>query len=176
MQYLNDTYDYLGIFGIFGFGGPPPVRRRGYFRPGPPLPLIGHPGFRYHHPFVVPAMILAGGAVAAASLTPHVVYVPRGTTVAVAAPPSDHLQYYSVDIPEDVYPGEVFRVVINGKEVLVTCPDCSGPGERLVVAVEEHSVQETATVIPVAVATPIAAPTNSGRSASEPIGTATIIR
>lgn len=134
----------------------------GYFRAGPPLPLIGRPGFRYHHPHIVPAMVL-GGAVAAAAVSSHIYYVPRGENTCVVTPPSDNLQYYSVEIPPDVYPGELFRVVVNDTEILVTCPDVSGPGQRIIVAVESDHV------LPTAIATPVAT------APHEVIGSATIL-
>jgi hypothetical protein len=89
---------------------------------------------------------LSAGVVAT-SVSPHVVYIhDRSTVAAPTPPPGAALQYFYVDIPEDVYPGEVFRAMVNGREVLVTCPEISGPGERLVIGVPGpagHTVNAT---------------------------------
>jgi len=40
---------------------------------------------------------------------------------------------YFVDVPDDVYPGEEFRTFMEGREVVVKCPDITRIGQRIVV-------------------------------------------
>lgn len=160
---------------------PPP---RGFFRPGPPPPMIGRPGFRYHHPHVVPAVLVAG-AVAAASLSPLVFYATRNDHVCSTSLPSsvnaDHLVYYSVTVPPDVFPGEVFRVAVDrGREVLVTCPSIDGPGAVIVIAVEEIPPSAPIShghVVPAAaiVSAPAAEATSTSNPTTTVEGTATVL-
>lgn len=107
-------------------------------------------GYGYHHPHVCTG-VFVGPGIAAASLSPHVYYAPRNTTACIpSAPPnSTDVHYYYVDVPENVYPGEVFRVSVSGREMLVTCPAVSGPGERVTIAVESDPVPIIATAVPV---------------------------
>jgi len=46
---------------------------------------------------------------------------------------STFTEEHFVDVPFEVSPGELFRVLIAGEEYLVTCPDITRPGERVVV-------------------------------------------
>jgi hypothetical protein len=145
-------FTLLGGFGFFG--GPPPPRR--FCRPGPPMRLLGRPGFMYHHPFVASAMFLT----ARPPQPRHLYYLHRNTTTCVSQAPSstNNLKYYTVNIPQDVYPGEIFRVTIGVEEYLVTCPEINGPGEQIVIGVETIPTAAVA----VATTTPV-------------IGTATIV-
>ncbi|KAJ1421887.1 hypothetical protein B484DRAFT_399331 [Ochromonadaceae sp. CCMP2298] len=43
---------------------------------------------------------------------------------------------YFVDVPDEVYPGEEFRTVLEGREVVVKCPDITRIGQRIVVMVK----------------------------------------
>jgi hypothetical protein len=55
-------------------------------------------------------------------------------TSVVAKPNSGALtKDHFVDVPFEVSPGELFRVLIAGDEYLVSCPNISCPGERIVV-------------------------------------------
>ena len=40
---------------------------------------------------------------------------------------------YFVDVPFEVNPGDLFRVLVCGEEYIVPCPDIHRPGERIVV-------------------------------------------
>lgn len=105
--------------------------------------------------------MLVGAGVAHRSLSPHPVFiVRRGANNAVettADPVGTTIKYYTVEIPAEVYPGEIFRASVEGKEVLVTCPEVSGPGERIVIGVEseEPPMATVVTATATATATPV---------------------
>lgn len=40
---------------------------------------------------------------------------------------------YFVDVPFEVNPGDLFRVLITGEEYIVKCPNIHTPGERIAV-------------------------------------------
>lgn len=84
---------------------------------------------------MVGTALVGAAAVGYAAGSRHNVYVRNRQQITVVTPPTNVKRYY-VDIPADVYPGETFRVVLDGEEVLITCPDISGPGERIIVCVE----------------------------------------
>lgn len=56
------------------------------------------------------------------------------TPVFNTAPPSSQNEYF-VDVPRGVYPGEAFRLNIEGDEFLIVCPDIAVEGERIVVSI-----------------------------------------
>ena len=84
---------------------------------------------------VLGTALVGAAAVGYASGVRHNVYVRNRQQITVVTPPTNVRRYY-VDIPADVYPGETFRVVLDGEEVIITCPEISGPGERIIVCVE----------------------------------------
>lgn len=50
--------------------------------------------------------------------------------------PNAKIRPFSISIPANVYPLDKFRVLLDGLEVLVKCPDVSGPGESVTIFVE----------------------------------------
>ena len=56
-------------------------------------------------------------------------------TVVTKSNASTFTKEYFVDVPFEVSPGELFRVLIAGDEYLVSCPDITRPAERIVVTV-----------------------------------------
>jgi hypothetical protein len=122
---------------MFGFGPPVGVFGGGRFcRRGPP-PRFGRHGYWYNYPGLVMGSAIVAGAVVASSCR-HNVYVRNRQQITVINSSAPVRRYY-VDVPADVYPGETFRVVLDGEEVIITCPEVSGPGERIIVSVEVNN-------------------------------------
>lgn len=57
------------------------------------------------------------------------------STPVFSAEPQSSQKDYFVDVPRGVYPGEAFRVNIEGLKFLITCPDIFVDGERIVVSI-----------------------------------------
>jgi hypothetical protein len=91
-------------------------------RLGPP-PLFGKPGYYYNDP---------GLTVSSPTISDTTGYK------RVVISPYSHEQVftrdYFVDVPFGLFPGEVFRVLINGDEYLIECPEITRSGERIVVS------------------------------------------
>lgn len=95
---------------------------------------------------VLGTALVGAAAIGYASGARHNVYVRNRQQVTVVTPPTNVKRFY-VDVPADVYPGETFRVVLDGEEVIITCPEISGPGERIIVCVEVLAAPAPAPVV-----------------------------
>eukprot|EP01034_Spumella_vulgaris_P024513 gene24513-30867_t len=141
-----------GIMGMM-FGGPGPQHHPhygagyggGFYNRGCPPPRYGCNGYYYNSPGLVVGALLGGAVVGGAMMASNnnnhrVVYVrERQQLPTTYVSSGTNSKRYYVDVPNDVYPGETFRVELDGEEMLVTCPDVSGPGERIIVSVEHPS-------------------------------------
>ncbi len=113
----------------------------GGFRRGFAPPRYGYHGYYYNYPGLVLGTAILGTALIASSIpSSHTVYVRQRQQVATL-PTYVNVKRYYVEVPADIYPGETFRVVLDGEEVIVTCPEISGPGERILITVEQPANQ-----------------------------------
>ena len=103
---------------------PPRYRRNG------PIPAFGRPGYYYNYP----ALIVASPTIGSTDEYPK-------STVLHANGGELLTKNYFVDVPYGVYPGEVIRVLIVGREFLVTVPEIRSSGERIVVNVVEEEAE-----------------------------------
>jgi hypothetical protein len=55
----------------------------------------------------------------------------------IVAAPRVQPQQFVVDVPQNVHPGQQFRVMINSQEVMVTCPPGVRPGQRVTFSLPE---------------------------------------
>lgn len=106
-----------------------------YKRYGYPPPLQGRGIWRYHH-----QEVLAGTPVGHQAPNQQRVFVNPCTRMTTKDPPAlmlsrPHMRNYFVQIPKDIYPGEVVQVALDADVVLLRCPLIKQPFETVIVTI-----------------------------------------
>ena len=57
-------------------------------------------------------------------------------------------QRFYVTIPRNIRPGQHFAVLVNGQQMMVTCPEGNKAGDRLVVTAPRQEVQQYVVTVP----------------------------
>lgn len=105
-----------------------------YKRHGP-QPVFGSKEYSYNYAGIVHAKPLTW----CSSNPRHSIFV-RGVEQVSSLSPDAKVRLFTIVIPVNVFPFDTFRVLLDGLEVLVSCPDVTGPGETVWIFAEHDDI------------------------------------
>lgn len=116
---------YYKIFRLPIVSGSSKYQRRG------PQRIFGTEDYSYNYANIVDAKPLTKMY----GVPRHSMFV-RGRRQVTSLPENAKVRLFSFDVPANLYPFDTFRLMLDGLEVLVQCPNVSGPGETVWVFAE----------------------------------------